>query len=174
MLLAAAALVAVLTGGCSTVVGVAGGAPPVRYSAGLSGKPDTVRREVQFASVDDAAGTLVTWSPRPAGTWLVSVRTVPIETGSPGRVDVFDAAGPGALRGGSRVPLTWKDSWPRNLSTGPAVAVIGSNGQTLVLRVADGRPMTFTRLRLPGDFEILMLRARVRAESTRTTGTRQP
>ena len=169
-----AAVLAVLTGGCSTVVGVTGGAPPVRFSAGLSGKPDTVRREVQFASVDDAAGTLVTWSPRPAGAWLVSVRTVPIETGSPYRVDVFDAAAPGPLRAGSRVTLTWRYSVPRKPSPGPVVAVVSADGRSLTLPLGSGHPATFTRLRLPGDFEVLMLRARVKAESTRTTGTPRP
>ena len=169
-LLAAASMLGVLTGGCSTVVGVAGGAPPVRYSAGLSGKPDTVRREVEFAAVDRDAGTLVTWTPRPAGTWQVSVRTVPVDRRSPGRSDVFDAAGPGWLRPGSRVPLTWRNGWPRRQPVGPVLAVLSPDGRSLSLSLGSRYPATFTRLRLPGDFDILMLRARVKAESTRTTG----
>ena len=53
----------------------------------------------------------------------------------------------------------------------PRGRVASSDGRSLTLPPGGKHPATFTRRSLPGIFEILMLRARVAAQSPRPKGT---
>ncbi|WP_141788123.1 hypothetical protein [Oryzihumus leptocrescens] len=166
MVVAAAA--AALLPGCSTVAGIAGGAVPgVRASDGLSVHTLAVRREADFALVDGHGGVRVLWAPKPDGSWLVSLSTVPLDTRSAGRSDTFRAEGPGPEHPGARVYLTWVSSWPRNVPAGSGELRLAEDGRSLVLSVSGWPTVALTRM-TEGQFEVAMLRARMAASAGST------
>ena len=170
--LVAAGLAAVLLGACSTVVGFAGGAPPVRASAGLRGPTGT---EPFYGAVGERFGIAMTWLTLPDDSLYVSVYFTPVDPfGHDGGQQTFTAS---AARPGSEVTLTGVPARRGDPPPPPAKARFSSDGRSVLLSVPGRAPVTLARMS-PARFKALMSRARYAAppgtapETDRSTGSR--
>lgn len=171
-LVVAAAVAAALVAGCSTVADLAGGAPPVRSSAGLSGPTG---KESFYGTVEGHFGIAMTWLTMPDDSLYVSVFFTPVDRFGPfrheGGQQVFtaDGAGPGTEVTLTGVPSVHGEPPPPP----PATARFSADGRSVLLSVPGHAPVTLTRMS-SARFEALMMRARYPAPRPTPSGPARP
>ena len=135
----AAAMAVAFVGGCSTVAGLAGGAPPVGASAGLSGASG---KEPFFGALVGRFGVAMTWLTEPDGSLYVSVYRTPVDRYShDGEGLTFLADG---FRPGVRVSLTTPPQWGQTPASGEAR--FSPDGRSVVLSLPGRAPVTLSRM----------------------------
>lgn len=154
----AAAVAAALLGACSTLAGLAGGAPPVRACAGLGG---ATGKEPFFGALVGRFGVAMTWLTEPDGSLYVSVYRTPVDRYShDGEGLTFHAEG---FRPGVRVRLTTPPQWGQTPASGEAR--FSPDGRSVVLSLPGRAPVTLTRMSRAA-FDALLGRERFRAPPT--------